>query len=313
MSVFFAPALASLIFKVFVLSLVVRGGKVSIMFLSLICVFAFHNAIELIGYVQFLNDSSVELYFRPYYVATIYVSMYVLLHGLAISRFENTVLTSVLVLIATALSLLVIFTDTIVAGHYSIGYSVSAIEGPFYWVFSLYILITLIASTSALLYRYRSAVSQLESVRCLYSLFALSPLILVSLVVLALKAAEVNINGAVLIPIATAVFLAIVLKGESQHKLSDIRRFLPFSPERAISNNLMELIDGYTHGGNQTDAYKNLHASIEREIIFYTLNKCDNNITRTTQMMGLKNRSTLYSMMNRLEIDHQSLKGASKG
>jgi len=313
MSVFFAPALASLIFKVFVLSLVVRGGKVSIMFLSLICVFAFHNAIELIGYVQFLNDSSVELYFRPYYVATIYVFMYVLLHGLAISRFENTVLTSVLVLIATALSLLVIFTDTIVAGHYSIGYSVSAIEGPFYWVFSLYILITLIASTSALLYRYRSAVSQLESVRCLYSLFALSPLILVSLVVLALKAAEVNINGAVLIPIATAVFLAIVLKGESQHKLSDIRRFLPFSPERAISNNLMELIDGYTHGGNQTDAYKNLHASIEREIIFYTLNKCDNNITRTTQMMGLKNRSTLYSMMNRLEIDHQSLKGASKG
>jgi len=313
MSVFFAPALASLIFKVFVLSLVVRGGKVSIMFLSLICVFAFHNAIELIGYVQFLNDSSVELYFRPYYVATIYVFMYVLLHGLAISRFENTVLTSVLVLIATALSLLVIFTDTIVAGHYSIGYSVSAIEGPFYWVFSLYILITLIASTSALLYRYRSAVSQLESVRCLYSLFALSPLILVSLVVLALKAAEVNINGAVLIPIATAVFLAVVLKGESQHKLSDIRRFLPFSPERAISNNLMELIDGYTHGGNQTDAYKNLHASIEREIIFYTLNKCDNNITRTTQMMGLKNRSTLYSMMNRLEIDHQSLKGASKG
>jgi DNA-binding protein Fis len=292
----------------FVLLTTARGGKVSILFLSLIFAFAFHNAIELGGYIQFLNGQSLEALFRPYYVATIYLLMYMLLHGLAISRLENIYSTAGLVLTATSLSVLVLFTDTIVAGHHSIGYSVTADKGDYYWVFVLYLLITLMANIAALLFRYKNAGSPLESIRCLYSLFALSPVILVSLLVIVLKMTDTNFNAAILGPLATALFLAIVIKGESKHKLSDVRRFLPYSPERAISNNLMTLVDTYVHGGNKADAYKNLHIGIEKEIIFYTLNKCNNNITQTTEMMGLKNRSTLYSMMGRLGIDLQGLK-----
>jgi DNA-binding protein Fis len=312
MSLYFMPALASLLFKLFVLLTAARGGKVSLLLLSLIFVFAFHNAIELGGYIQFLNGHSLEAFFRPYYVATIYLLMYMLLHGLAISRLENIYTTISLVSSATILSVLVLFTDIIVAGQYSIGYSVAAVKGPYYGLFMVFLLATLFANIAALLYRYRSASSPLESIRCLYSLFALSPVILVALLVITLKINGIDFNAAILGPVATALFLVIVIKGESKHKLSDVRRLLPFSPERTVANNLMTLVDGYVHNGHQTDAYKNLHIGIEKEIIFYTLNKCNNNITQTTEMMGLKNRSTLYSMMSRLGIDLQGLKDDQK-
>jgi len=312
MSLYYLPAMASLLFKLFVLLTALRGGKISILLLSLIIAFAGHNAIELGGYIQFLSGHSVEAFFRPYYVATTYLLMYMLLHGLAISRLENSYVTIGLVSIATVVSMLFLFTDIIIAGQYSIGYSVTAVKGPYYVLFAVYVLLTIFANVAVLLYRYRSAASQSESIRCLYSLFALSPVIVVSLLAIVLKMADVNLNAAGLYPVATALFLAIVLKGESKHGLSDVRRLLPFSPERAISNNLMTLVDDYVNNGNQTDAYKNLHIGIEKEIIFYTLNKCNNNITQTTEMMGLKNRSTLYSMMNRLGIDLQGLKDEQK-
>jgi len=312
MSMYFVPAMASLLFKLYVLLTSLRGGKISILLLSLIIAFACHNAIEFAGYIQFLNGHSVEAFFRPYYVATTYLLMYMLLHGLAISRLENSYVTIGLVSVATVFSMLFLFTDYIISGQYSIGYSVTAVKGPYYALFALYVLLTLFANVAVLLYRYRRAASQSESIRCLYSVFALSPVIVISLLAIVLKIVDADINAAGLYPVATALFLAIVLKGESKHRLSDVRRLLPFSPERAISSNLMTLVDDYVNNGNQTDAYKNLHIGIEKEIIFYTLSKCNNNITQTTEMMGLKNRSTLYSMMNRLGIDLQGLKDGQK-
>lgn len=308
MSVYFVPALASLLFKLFVLMTTIRGGKVSTLFMSLIFVFAFHNAIELIGYIQFLNNQSVEILFRLYYVATVYLLMYVLLHGLAVSRLESIYTIIVLISTATILSGLILFTNAIITGQHAIGYSVTAIKGDYYLFFALYLLIILFSNVAALLYRYKNAATELELIRCLYSLFALSPVMLIALLVIILKGVEADFNAAGLGPIATALFLIIVLKGELEHKLSDIRRFLPFSPEHKITKNLMVHVDAYIKADSQTNAYKNLHASIEREIIFYTLNKCNNNISKATEMMGLKNRSTLYSMMSRLDIDCQQLK-----
>jgi len=312
MSMYFLPALAGLVFKLLILVTTLRGGKISILLLSLIVVFACHNAIELIGYIQFLHNQSVEALFRIYYIATIFLLMYVLLHGLALSRLESIYTTATLILLASTLSSLVAFTDIIIAGQYSIGYAMTAVEGSHYWLFSLYLLVILLCNIAALLYRYRSAASELEAIRCLYSLFALSPVMLTALLVTALKATDTSLNAAALGPISTALFLLIVLKGESKHKLSDIRRFLPFSPEKRISNNLISLVDAYVHVDNQNHGFKALQVGIEKEIILYTLGKYDNNITHAAEAMGLKNRTTLYSMMSRLDIDIKKLKSREK-
>jgi len=303
MSIYFAPALISLLFKLFVLAYVLRGGKVSVIFLSLIVVFAIHNAIEFVGHFYLQNDESIETLFRLYYVATIYVVLYILLHSLTISKLDNNILVYSFVAISTGLASLVLFTDQVIAGLYSIGYTVSATKGGHFWTFATYILITLSGSLYASIHGYRRAESQMDSVRSLHSLMALAPLILVCALAMAFKILNIGVNATGLIPIATAIFLMIILKTESKHKLSDLRRLMPLSPERATTNNLMDLLDNYIKNSGQHNVYKELQEGIEKEIILYSIDKCEGNISNTTKMMGLKNRSTLYSMLNRLEID----------
>ncbi len=304
MSIYFIPALVALLVKLFVLAYVLKGGKVSIVFLSLIVVFAAHNAIEVFGYISFSNNSdNVGVFFQLYYVATAYVIMYIMLHSLAITKLEHTFSTGILITLTTALSGLMLFSNSVIAGQYSIGYSMTAVKGTYYWLFASHLLIILIASLAVLVYGYRKATSHIDSVRCLHSLFALAPIILVFVVAVIFKIADIGINATGLVPIATTLFLGIVLKTEATHKLSDLRRLMPLSLERETTNNLMDLLDNYMQNSNKENVYKELQDGIERQIISYSLQKCDNNVSKTTRMMGLKNRSTFYSMVKRLEID----------
>lgn len=308
MSIYFAPAFVALLLKLFVLAYVIRGGRVSLVFLSLIVVFSIHNAIEVLGYFNYQSDVAVSIFFRLYYVATIYVILYMFLHGLSVSKLENRITITAAVLISTVLAGFTLFTDLVVAGQYSIGYTISALEGPYYSIFAIYILISLSCSVFVTLHGYRKAESQIDSVRCLHSMLALAPVTVVCALTMTFKMANIGVTATGLIPIATALFLIIVLQTESKHKLSDLRRIMPLSPERKTTNSLMDLLDTYVQNSNQSNVYKELQAGIEKEIILYSLKKCNGNITNTAKLMGLKNRSTLYSMMNRLEMNLKELK-----
>ena len=307
------PALVGLLFKLFVLAHVVRGGKASTLFLSLIIVFAIHNAIEIVGYFNFTNinhanDATIGLFFRLYYVATVFVILYVFLHGLSVTKLENPVLTGILIALSTGVSALVLFTELVVAGQYLIGYSMTAIKGPAYWLFTAYLLIFLISNFGVILYGYKTNKSDIDAIRVKYSFYSLTPIMLVFIAAVLFKITGLEINATGLVPIATAIFLGIVLKTEDKHKLSDLRRFMPRSQERKTTTEFMHLLDQYIKNTNKENVYKDLQIGIEKEIIKYSLAKCDGNITNTAKMMGLKNRSTLYSMINRLELDLKELK-----
>lgn len=312
MSIYFVPALIGLLFKLFVLVYVLKGGKASTLFLSLVVVFAIHNAIEIFGYFNFANlgyanDVTVDAFFRLYYVATVYLILYVFMHGLSVSQLENPILNGSLISVATLLSIVLLFTDQIVAGQYLIGYSMTAVKGPLYWWFAAFILIFLTANIGTLAYGYKNAKSQIESVRVSHSFYALAPIMIAFTLAIIFKMADIGVNATGLVPIATALFLAIVLKTEDKHKLSDLRRLMPLSPERHTTAAFMDLLDEYIQNSNKENVYKELQTGVEKEIIKYSLAKCDGNITNTAKMMGLKNRSTLYSMMNRLELDLKEL------
>ncbi|MBX2847433.1 MAG: hypothetical protein KTR16_03880 [Acidiferrobacterales bacterium] len=311
MSVYFLPALLALLFKLFVMAFVLKGGRVSKLFLTLVVVFAIHNAIEVMGYFDVQNGNAVTVFFRLYYVATVYVLLYILLHGLSVSKLENNALTAVLISAATGLSFLMLFSNLIVAGQYSIGYTMTANKGPLYWLFALFLFATLIGNFIALFIGYSRAKSQIDSVRCVHSFFALTPVVLTFMAAIVFKMADININATGLVPIATAMFLAIMLKTESKHKLSDLRRVMPLSPERQTTQAMMDLLDEYIQNGHKENVYKDLQAGIEREIIKYSLNHCEGNVSETAKMMGLKNRSTLYSMVNRLDVSLNELKHES--
>jgi len=271
MTLLLFPALISLLLKLTVLGYVLRGGKVSTVFLSLITVFAAHNAIEVISYLQFFksNANALDIAFRLYYVATVYMFMFILLHSTIINRPRSKLVT---------------------------------------WsLFSIYSLSCLFSSLLILIYGYRSSTMQLDALRYKYSLLALSPVILVFSTVIIFKITNIQANAAGVLPIATTLFLIIVLKTEAKHKLSDVKRFLPMSLENKTANNFLELLDFYVQNNKQDNVYKDLHKNIEKEIISYSLKKCNNNVADTAEMMGI-NRSSLYAMIDRLKIDLKEIR-----
>jgi DNA-binding protein Fis len=184
----------------------------------------------------------------------------------------------------------------------------TAIKGSLYWLFAAYLLMVLLSNFAVIFQGYRIAKLRIDSVRCVHSMIALAPVMLVFLLTIIFKIADIKINATGLIPIATTLFLVIVLKTESKHKLSDLRRVMPLSAERKTSNNFMDLLDSYIQSDDRSNVYKELQAGIEKEIIMYSIKKCDGNISKTTRMMGLKNRRTLYSMMTRLDMNWEELK-----
>ena len=310
MSLLLLPASISLLLKLFILWTVIKGGRVSILFLSLIAIFALHNAVEIfaLSYMLFYQGSHIEQILRPFYIITVFAIMYITLHALTISETIKKTMTVSLVVIASALSSLILLSDFIIAGHYSIGYSISAVKGSYDWLFAAAAIIGVSISVGVLVYGYRNAATQIKSTRCLYSLYALIPIFLVAFITVTCKLLNIPLNATAIMPIATTVFLFIVIKTESKHKLSEIKRLLPMSLERKTADNFLNMLDEYVQNSNKEDVYKNLQSSIEREIICYSLEKSNNNITHTANMMGLKNRSTLYSMLNRHGIDLQKLK-----
>jgi len=310
MSIFFVPALVSLLIKLLILAYAVNGGKASTIFLSLVGIFAIHNAIEIFGYVQYLQDNTLMVYmlFRLYYVVTAYVVLYILLNGLVISTLESQKITVSLVSITTVFAFLILFTDSIISGQYLIGYTMTAIKGPFFWSFASYILIVLFGTVAILINKHNKTSSIINKTRCQYYLLALAPVIIVLSITILLKLSEANINATGFIPIATTLFITIILKTETSHNLTDIRRLMPISLERETANNFMSSLDYYIKHRDEEDVFKTVQIDVEREIILYSLKKCEYNVSHTSKMMGLKNRSTLYSMMKRLDIDLREVK-----
>ena len=308
MSVYFIPALISLIFKLLILLYIIRGGKVSTVFLCLIVSFGILNIIELVGYLNASTSQSFELVLRFYYSVIVLAIMFMLLYSLKVAKLEYTAVITSLAVVATGIVGLIFSTDMIIAGQYSIGYSISAELGNQYWIFAVFLFSSLIASIGVCVYGINTAKKHLDSVRCIYTLIALCPVLLVFFLSTVFKLTQVNVNATGFLAMATTLFLAIVLVTESKHKLSDIRRFLPMSPERKTTNRLMDLLDDYVHNENRPNAYRELQEKIEREVVSYSLKRCDNNVSIATKMMGLKNRSSLYSLIQRLDINLQELK-----
>lgn len=302
MEYYFVPALIALLFKLFIMKEAIGENRSSNAVISLILVFACHNAIELIGYLRFLEDQTVSTLFRTYYVATILGLLALAGHSLTMANLDSRALLVGISTVALVLSILVLSSDSVIAGSQSIGYSMTAIKGEYYSVFMLYTLVMLLVIPSSLLYGFLNANTQTELARCLCSLLALVPLIVTSIIVWIFKTLEVEINSAGIVPIATTLYLYFLIKSESTHHITDFRRYLPFSLERRSAKKFVEIADSYARSTNKANAYNDFRDALERQAIFYTLEKCHGNISQAAVMMGLPNRSTLYSMMNRLNI-----------
>jgi hypothetical protein len=192
-------------------------------------------------------------------------------------------------------SLLVLFSDLIVAGFEPIGYAVTAIRGPYYWLFSATTIIALIFVAATLIYGYRKSESHHTQIQCLYSLFALAPIVVLGFLIIPLMYLGFQVNAAGFLPVCTSLFLLITLQSESRHRFTDIRRYLPYSQERKTAQEVQQLISKFSM---DEISYKEMSAAFEKIALQHKLDEAGHSVSQAARLLKMK-RSTLYSMLDR--------------
>ena len=198
--------------------------------MALLIILTISNCLEIIGYYYHTNPEAIEIFLRIYYVSLIMLFAFLVQFSL-LTIFDNVDNRVDLANfgLATLLSFSMLFTDLIVAGASSIGYTVTREAGAAYWIFQIYAILMLISALLILMIGYRYTKNQFTKIQALYVLMAVFLLALPIIVAIAAMALGFKINAAFILPIGITLFLCLITYAIKNDKLFDIRIWLPFS------------------------------------------------------------------------------------
>ena len=131
--------------------------------------------------------------------------------------------------IAIPVCVLLLVTDSVIAGATSIGYAVTRIPGEFYSLFQGYAVVLATSSLGVLIVGYIRAETLFVKIRILYLLIAVFFLTLPIFAAIALMTAGWKFNAAVILPVGTTLFLGFLTYAIKNDRLADPRFRLPFS------------------------------------------------------------------------------------
>lgn len=297
------PATISLLVKFLVLwfSLNTIALRKPSIFIGLVFVSALHNVIEIVILSQFLAGFTSVIAVKFYYVIASALVAYFAAFAIDICRIRANALYLGIVVIWGVLSLLVLFTDSVVAGVTSIGYSVTAVRGGSYWTFQLFALAMLLGTVLFLIAGYSLADSALSKRRAKYALIALSPPMLVGFSVIVLMLAGVQINATMVLPLSVTLFIIIILLTEPRHNLEDLPRFLPFSAERKVLMIVQRVLSDYALGNL---SYKDATTEFQRVLVQYKHEQLGGNVAKTAAEIDMP-KSSLYRLLKKMDIKTQ--------
>ena len=186
--------------------------RISQAFVLLCLFFVFQNAVEFLGYFTYLRSTSLgELFIHFYLVATYFVFPSLLVYALALT---NSPWFSLVRLIAYSISFVFALAHAggfIVDGFTFLGWSVITEPGLLYWTVMSYILLCCVAVVALLFVQLRTNSDHEVRQNARVTLWAFTPIIAVAIGVLGLRMIGFNSSSAVSLPIATVIFLYIML------------------------------------------------------------------------------------------------------
>lgn len=309
MSIFIIVVLTALALKGAVLWIARKvPGEMNI-FLGLVLMFSLHNLCELLIYLGPLNANTSDLLIRVYYVLSILVVTWMCLYAIHVAAFKSDVASKIILSTGVIVSLIFLFTDMIIVGAESLWPGITALKGPYYLVFQVATIGGFVFVITLLALAWRNSDSQLVKTRCSLVLLTLIPIMGTATAVLLLMEFHVKVNAAGLIPIATTIFLVIILKMERSHRLTHIRLLIPGSEESKALGELMTAFSNYSIYGEN---YKETLNEIERTLVLYKHAAMANSKTSDiAKEMGMP-RPTLYSIYDRLGLK-ESIRDVLKG
>ncbi len=299
MSVIVLPAIIALMIKVGVLTITMREHKKDLMFNLVIVAFAALNLAEITLLVRHIATSFASLYLiKSYYLLATVCLALVILYVVRATEQNYKWLVPMLATIVIGMSALIMFSSLVIADVKLYSYASTAVPGVMYWLWQLVALVLLIGVCLLSVLGYCKAKNHQVEIRSVYVGCALAPLILFSVIILGLMFMGFQVTAVVSTSIGSSLFVVIMLASEYQHKLTDVRRFIPWSNERRSSRKIMEIFSGYSR--DELD-YRDAVSEIERLLVLHKYDKNQGNASETAGKMGIP-RSSLYSAFNRLNI-----------
>jgi len=303
MSLFALPALVALILKIWVYALAKKSDQSSQTFLWLLVFFAMHNLSEFLVIAQFFeNQGTINYLLRFYYVGLIFSLAYMCIFATTTAHQNNHNRHDLIILsVAVLFSLVMIQTDLVIAGSSAIGYTVTAIKGHYYFLFQFIVLLGFVRIFYVLIHQYLTTLNIQVQLKCFYAMFALSPIIVISTLVMLMMHLGYPYTAALILPFASTLVLLIVVLSHKHNDLINIRGRLPFSAHRAAERQLVNI---YRSFANEDLGLNQAKRDIERIFIQSALDRSGNNVSQAAARLKIK-RSSLYSIFNRLEIERQ--------
>lgn len=298
MSTYALPALLALLSKLWVYIFVRNSSVTSSEFLWLLCFFGINNLSEFLIITQLFDDALTDSLLRIYYVSAIFCLAYMCLFARALTggSGRHNILNYALLSIATIISGLVYFTDAIIEGFVSIGYTVTRIQGDFYTIIPIVALCGFTLIVVTILRTYLTTVEMRVQLKCFYAGFSLLPLIIMTCFVLVMMQLGFGFTGAVLMPLVTTLFLLLIILTQKHTDIINIQHRLPFSYQRKKERELLHVYRSHIKGEIGLNETKD---EFDKILIRGALEDNNNNVTWAAKKLGIQ-RSTLYSILNRL-------------
>lgn len=307
------PAFIALCLKLFVLAYALREKTSDVSLLQLVSFLALHNLAEIGAIGTYLAGSDAGLMMKIYYASTILLVCSIASYAATISKlFTSSVLQYWITSIGSVIAVVIVLSDLMIAGATGIGYTVTAIKGHYYGVFSVSVLACFAMTIYALVAGYISTNNKDIQLKCAYMGFALMPGIIAASAVMGLMALGFKLNASAVIPVASALFLVIIIASERKHKLIDIRWWLPGSSQRRVAIELLRIARRYGFGsqtlGETMEQAEAVFLKFKLEQYRFKPGSKDQryeshlyNISAAAKDMGMS-RGTLYSKLKRYGI-----------
>lgn len=200
-----------------------------------------------------------------------------------VERRPNPYLTVIAITAGTAVVALLLFTRTIIADVTPMHYSLTRVPGPYYWVFQLSALLTVLFTVVTLAGARRSA-NLFVRAKATNLLLAFLPVFVFAVTVVIAMQMGLKFNAVGILPLCFVIYVAALLQHTDPHRIPDYTLYIPWSKKARLVRELTRHVrsinrDGVTpdarreyqdvltqyaldiHGGNQTQAAQWLKVS----------------------------------------------------
>ncbi len=277
------------------------SASVNPLFFGLLFVILFHGAWALLSYFNQENGLPLEFLLRGRYVVLLTFGFFFAAYSIYLSTDNNALRYSLIALLGLAGQLtntLISLTDLVVTGINVLPDRTQALRGELYPLFPAYMLLTNAIAGVSLVVGYFLTDSSTRKTTLWNMMISVSPVVIPTAIMLFTFSRGFAFSLTTVVPLMTTAMVLLLTLNNKEHRVIDVRIYLPFSLERELVSKLIKAVSKFLIRHN---TYKQTSDLIERALLLYSLKKNDFVVSQAAIAMGI-NRTTLYSICRRHNI-----------